>query len=176
MKGAAPARTRRRPDVAVAKGQALPGPCLGVCARSVTAAGARGPGRRRWRIAEGVHPVEPLTCAIGAELSNVNLGAASRDLEMAAEIRALLRKHRVLFLRDRDSLAPSKPSPDTSAAWRITPSSAATDHPGLVPIYKGADTRHPQYESAWNCDAPGGTVRRCEPCSVAWNARRSEAT
>ena len=32
--------------------------------------------------------VEPLTCAIGAELSNVNLGVASRDPDLVAEIRS----------------------------------------------------------------------------------------
>ena len=46
--------------------------------------------------------VEPLTCSIGAELGNVNLGAASRDAELAAEIRALLLTHKVLFFRDQD--------------------------------------------------------------------------
>ena len=40
--------------------------------------------------------VEPLTCAIGAELSNVSLGAASRDPALVAEIRSLLLKYRVL--------------------------------------------------------------------------------
>ena len=34
--------------------------------------------------------VEPLTCAIGAQLSNVDLGVASRDPALVAEIRALL--------------------------------------------------------------------------------------
>ena len=46
--------------------------------------------------------VEPLTCAIGAEVSNVNLGVASRDSGLMAEIRALLLKHKVLFFRDQD--------------------------------------------------------------------------
>jgi taurine dioxygenase len=46
--------------------------------------------------------VEPLTGTIGAELSNVNLGVASRHPELVAEIRALLLKYRVLFFRDRD--------------------------------------------------------------------------
>ncbi|HEY2257592.1 MAG TPA: taurine dioxygenase, partial [Variovorax sp.] len=40
--------------------------------------------------------VEPLTCTIGAELRNVDLGAASRDADTVAEIRALLLKHKVL--------------------------------------------------------------------------------
>ena len=46
--------------------------------------------------------VDQLTCVIGAELSNVNLGAASRSPELVAEIRALLLKHKVLFFRDQD--------------------------------------------------------------------------
>ena len=46
--------------------------------------------------------VEPLTCAIGAEISNVNLGLASRDSALMAEVRALLLKHKVLFFRDQN--------------------------------------------------------------------------
>ena len=46
--------------------------------------------------------VEPLTCTIGAELSNVNLGVASRDSALVAEIRSLLLKYKVLFFRDQD--------------------------------------------------------------------------
>ena len=46
--------------------------------------------------------VEPLTCTIGAELANVNLGVASRDSALVAEIRSLLLKYKVLFFRDQD--------------------------------------------------------------------------
>ena len=46
--------------------------------------------------------VEPLTCAIGAEVINADLGIASRDPDMIAQIRALLLKHRVLFFRRQD--------------------------------------------------------------------------
>ena len=46
--------------------------------------------------------VEPLTCSLGAELKGVNLADAARDDDLFAEIRALLLKHRVLFLRDQD--------------------------------------------------------------------------
>ena len=46
--------------------------------------------------------VTPLTCAIGAELGNVNLGVASRDTGLVAEIRALLLQYKVLFFRDQD--------------------------------------------------------------------------
>ena len=46
--------------------------------------------------------VEQLTCSIGAELFGVNLGDASRDDALFAEIKALLLEHKVLFLRDQD--------------------------------------------------------------------------
>ena len=46
--------------------------------------------------------VAPLTCSIGAEVSNVDLGAASRDPELMEAIRALLLTHKVLFFRDQD--------------------------------------------------------------------------
>jgi hypothetical protein len=46
--------------------------------------------------------VQPLTCAIGAEVNNVDLGAASRDPALVQEIRALLLQHKVLFFRDQD--------------------------------------------------------------------------
>jgi taurine dioxygenase len=44
------------------------------------------------------------------------------------------------------------------------------EHTGLVRIYKGADTRHLQYENAWHCDATWrecpqmGAVLRCVEC------------
>lgn len=44
--------------------------------------------------------VNPLTCSIGAELSNVHLGAAAEDEGLMAEIRQALLKHRVIFFRD----------------------------------------------------------------------------
>src|SRR5215831_2180408 len=46
--------------------------------------------------------VEPLTCAIGAEVKNVNLGVAARDHGLMAEIRSLLLQYKVLFFRDQD--------------------------------------------------------------------------
>src|SRR5438132_998354 len=46
--------------------------------------------------------VEPLTCSIGALLENVSLGDVSRDDALFAEIRALLLKHKVLFLHGQD--------------------------------------------------------------------------
>ena len=46
--------------------------------------------------------VEQLTCAIGAELTGVNLSDAVRDEALFTEIRQALLKHRVLFLRNQD--------------------------------------------------------------------------
>ena len=46
--------------------------------------------------------VEALTATIGAELFDVDLGEVSRDDALFAELRALLLRHKVLFLRDQD--------------------------------------------------------------------------
>jgi taurine dioxygenase len=104
--------------------------------------------------------VEPLTCAIGAELIDVNLGDASRDDALFAEIRSLLLKHKVLFLRDQDFTR----AEHVAFARRF---GLLEDHPvvgsdpenpGLVLIHKGPDTRAEQYENAYHCDT---TWREC---------------
>lgn len=46
--------------------------------------------------------IEPLTCAIGAELLNVNLGDAVHDDSLFNEIYTALLKYKVLFLRDQN--------------------------------------------------------------------------
>ena len=56
---------------------------------------------RAGSLRDSIH-VEPLTHTIGAELSNVDLGVASRDPALVAEIRGLLLRYRVLFFRDQD--------------------------------------------------------------------------
>ena len=50
------------------------------------------------RVALDVHP---LTATIGAEVRNVDLGAASRSDELFTELKTLLLKHKVLFFRDQ---------------------------------------------------------------------------
>jgi taurine dioxygenase len=52
--------------------------------------------------ATGSIGVRRLTCAIGAELSNVSLADAAHDDALFARIKALLLEHKVLFLRDQD--------------------------------------------------------------------------
>jgi len=104
--------------------------------------------------------VEPLTCAIGAELSNVNLGVASRSPALVTEIRALLLKHKVLFWRDQDiTRAEHVAFARHFGELEDHPVAGSDpDHPGLVRIYRGADGRREQYENAWHCDT---TWREC---------------
>ncbi len=113
--------------------------------------------------------VEPLTCAIGAELSNVNLGAASRDKDQVAEIRALLLKHRVLFFRDQDiSRAEHVAFARHFGELEDHPVAGSDpENPGLVRIYKSPDSPNDRYENSWHTDAtwrekpPFGCVLRC---------------
>ena len=116
--------------------------------------------------------VEPLTCTIGAELSHVDLGAASRDPELVAQIRALLLKHRVLFFRDQDiSRAEHVAFARHFGELEDHPVAGSDpEHPGLVRIYKNPDQPADRYENAWHTDAtwrekpPFGCVLRCIEC------------
>lgn len=121
---------------------------------------------------QGSIKVERLTCAIGAELSNVNLGAASRDPSLVAEIRALLLAHKVLFFRDQDMSR----AEHVAFARHFGPledhpvAGSDPEHPGLVRIYKSPDVPNDRYENAWHTDAtwrenpPFGCVLRCVEC------------
>jgi len=116
--------------------------------------------------------VEQLTCTIGAELTNVNLGAASRDAGLAAEIRALLLKHRVLFFRDQDiTRAEHVAFARHFGELEDHPVAGSDpDNPGLVRIYKSPDAPNDRYENSWHTDAtwrekpPFGCVLRCIEC------------
>jgi len=116
--------------------------------------------------------VEPLSCTIGAELSNVNLGVASRDAGLVAEIRALLLRHKVLFFRDQDiTRAEHVAFARHFGELEDHPVAGSDpDHPGLVRIYKSPDAAVDRYENAWHTDAtwrdrpPFGCVLRCVEC------------
>lgn len=116
--------------------------------------------------------VEPLTCAIGAELSNVDLGAASRDPGLVAEIRALLLKHKVLFFRDQNMTRAEHVAFARHFGDLEDHPVAGSDpeHPGLVRIYKSPDSPGDRYENSWHSDAtwrekpPFGAVLRCVEC------------
>ena len=113
--------------------------------------------------------VEPMTCAIGAELHAVDLADAVHDDALFAEIRALLLKHKVLFLRDQHfSRAEHVAFARCFGDLEDHPVAGSDpEHPGLVRIYKGPDSRHEQYENAWHCDTTWrekpqmGAVLRC---------------
>src|SRR3954463_7414540 len=116
--------------------------------------------------------VEPLTCAIGAELSNVDLGVASRYPGLVAEIRALLLRHKVLFFRDQGMTRAEHVALARHFGELEDHPVAGSDpeHPGLVRIYKSPEQPNDRYENAWHTDAtwrempPFGAVLRCVEC------------
>jgi len=118
--------------------------------------------------------VEQLTCAIGAELSNVNLGVASRDPALVVEIRALLLKHRVLFFRDQDITRAEHVAFARHFGELEDHPVAGSDpeNPGLVRIYKNPESPNDRYENSWHTDAtwrevpPFGCVLRCVECPL----------
>src|SRR3982751_5897235 len=120
---------------------------------------------------DSIH-VEPLTNAIGAELSNVNLGAASRDSAQVAEIRSLLLQYRVLFFRDQNITRAEHVAFARHFGELEDHPVAGSDpeHPGLVRIYKSPDSPNDRYENSWHTDAtwrekpPFGCVLRCVEC------------
>jgi taurine dioxygenase len=138
----------------------------------MTTATAAAPGIvRPGSLRDSIH-VEPLTNAIGAELSNVDLGAASRDSELVAEIRRLLLRYRVLFFRDQDMTRAEHVAFARHFGELEDHPVAGSDpeNPGLVRIYKSPDTPNDRYENAWHTDAtwrekpPFGCVLRCIEC------------
>ncbi|MDH4606976.1 TauD/TfdA family dioxygenase [Pseudomonas sp. BN102] len=116
--------------------------------------------------------VEQLTCAIGAEISGVNLGDAARSDDLFAEIRQLLLQHKVLFLRDQDiSRADHVAFARRFGELEDHPVAGSDpENPGLVRIYKNPDQPNDRYENAWHTDAtwreapPMGCVLRCVEC------------
>ncbi|RQH06563.1 TauD/TfdA dioxygenase family protein [Paraburkholderia dinghuensis] len=113
--------------------------------------------------------IEPLTCAIGAELTGVNLADAVHDDGLFAEIKAALLKHHVLFLRDQ-SISRAEHVAFARRFGELEDHPVAPSHPdapGLVQIYKSPDQPVDRYENAWHTDAtwreapPMGCVLRC---------------
>jgi taurine dioxygenase len=116
--------------------------------------------------------VEQLTCAIGAELKGVNLADAINDDGLFGEIRQLLLRHRVLFLRGQNfSRAEHVAFARRFGELEDHPVAGSDpEHPGLVRIYKNPDQPGDRYENAWHTDAtwrnapPFGAVLRCIEC------------
>ena len=116
--------------------------------------------------------VAPLTCALGAELTGVNLADAIDNDGLFAQINALLLQHRVLFLRDQNfSRAEHVAFAQRFGALEAHPVAGSDpEHPGLVRIYKSPEQPNDRYENAWHTDAtwrespPMGCVLRCVEC------------
>ncbi|MGH3294555.1 MAG: TauD/TfdA dioxygenase family protein [Trebonia sp.] len=113
--------------------------------------------------------VTRLTAAIGAEVSDVDLGEVARSDELFAELKSLLLAHKVLFFRDQDITR----AEHAGLARRFGPLEdhpvvpSDPDNPGLVRIYKDLDSKPEHYENAYHCDGtwketpPMGAVLRC---------------
>ncbi len=116
--------------------------------------------------------IEQMTCAIGAELLDVNLGDAVRDDGLFNAIYDALLKHKVLFLRDQtlDKLSRQDHMAFAQRLGQLETHPMAPSHPeapGLVQIYKNPDTPMDRYENAWHSDGTWratpalGCVLRC---------------
>jgi taurine dioxygenase len=122
--------------------------------------------------------VELSTPAIGAEISNVNIADVARDPELAAEIRALWLRHRVLFFRDQH-VSPLEQQQFAEQFGELEAHPTLPMHPDapkLLPLYRNLDPGKPTLverasrENIWHSDlsytttAPRGAVLRCETC------------
>ena len=110
--------------------------------------------------------VELITCALGAELKGVSLAEAAKNADLAGEIRQLMLKHKVLFLRDQHI------SDEEHAAFArqfgeledhpLAPSAV----PGITQIWKTPDSPPERYENAWHTNAHRWAVT---PCGRIWS-------
>lgn len=116
--------------------------------------------------------VSPLTCTIGAELGDVDIGAAAEDDGLLAEIRALLLRHRVIFFRDQD-ITRAQHVAFARRFGELEDHPVVGSHPehrGLVQIFKTPDSPQDRHENSWHTDAtwreqpPMGCVLRCLEC------------
>lgn len=116
--------------------------------------------------------INPLTCAIGAELVDVQLANAVHDDGLIAEIKAALLKHKVVFLR-RQKIRRAEHVAFARRFGELEDHPVVgsdPEHPGLVQIYKTPDKPNDRYENSWHCDAtwreipPMGCVLRCVEC------------
>lgn len=113
--------------------------------------------------------IERLTCALGAEISGINLAEAATNDDLAGALEAALLEHKVLFLRDQDMTD----AQHAGVARRFGEledhplASSASGEPGIIHIWKSPESPPERYENAWHNDAtwreipPMGAVLRC---------------
>ena len=111
-----------------------------------------------------------ITPAIGAEVTGVHLGEASRDPALFAQVKAALLKHKVLFFRNQDiSRADHEAFASCFGELEGHPVlNSDPQYPGLALIYR-SESRH-SYENVYHSDGlwrpkpPMGAVLRCIEC------------
>lgn len=114
--------------------------------------------------------VEKLTRTIGAVVSGVDLGEASRSSALAEEIKSLLLQHKVLFFRNQEiTRAEHVAFARYFGDLEDHPVAGSDpDHPGLVQIYR--NDKRENYENSYHTDGqwrekpPMGCVLRCIEC------------
>lgn len=114
--------------------------------------------------------IEPSTCSIGAEVSGVSLGDASRNDSLFSEVKALLLKYKVLFFRDQkitraEHIAVARKFGNLEDHPILD---SDPDYPGLVRIYRS--DKKESYENNYHTDGlwrecpPMGAVLHCIEC------------
>lgn len=116
--------------------------------------------------------VEKLTCALGAEISDIRLSEAATNADLAGAINDLLLQHKVLFFRDQEMTD----AEHAGVARQFGPledhplTSSVDGEPGIIHIWKSPDSPPERYENSWHNDAtwrecpPLGAVLRCVEC------------
>lgn len=116
--------------------------------------------------------IERLTCALGAEISGIQLAEAANNTDLGEALAAALLEHKVLFLRDQDMTD----AEHAGVARRFGEledhplANSAEGEPGIIHIWKSPESPPERYENAWHNDAtwrevpPMGAVLRCVEC------------
>ncbi len=116
--------------------------------------------------------IEPMTCAIGAEISGIRLAEAGTNADLFGAIEAALLEHKVLFFRDQDMTdAEHAGVARQFGELEDHPLAASADgEPGIIHIWKDENSPPERYENSWHNDAtwrecpPMGAVLRCVEC------------
>ena len=114
--------------------------------------------------------IRPITHAIGAQVTDVHLGEAARNIELFAQIKSALLKHKVLFFRNQDiTRADHVAFANRFGKLEDHPVvNSDPEYPGLGLIYR-SESRH-SYENVYHSDGlwrpnpPMGAVLRCIEC------------
>ncbi len=113
-----------------------------------------------------------LTCALGAEISGVQLAEAIANDDLFGTLHAGLLEHKVLFARDQQ-LTPQQHSAFAGRFGSLEEHpvvKSSPEAPGIVQIYRSPGDTLPRYENAWHHDLSWaerpsmGAVLKCVEC------------